>query len=136
VLYQLPPRWHFDAQRLAAFLEALPRQHRHAIEVRDESWLNPEFFSMLERHGVAFCIASLPQYQTPVRATAPFVYIRFHGSGEMYYYNYTLDELRHWGEVIARFAGEGREVYAYFNNDPNAWAVSNALELSRLLTDS
>src|SRR5205823_9330727 len=89
-----------------------------------------------ERSGVAFCIASLPQYQTPVRATAPFVYIRFHGSGEMYYYNYTPDELRHWGDVITRFAAEGREVYAYFNNDPNAWAVSNALELSRLLVES
>jgi uncharacterized protein YecE (DUF72 family) len=143
VLYQLPPRWHFDEQRLEAFLEALPRGgghgeppvYRHAIEVRDDSWLNPEFFSMLERYGVAFCIASLPQYQTPVLATAPFVYIRFHGSGEMYYYNYTDDELRHWRDVIARFAEEGREVYAYFNNDPNAWAVNNALELSRLLAD-
>jgi uncharacterized protein YecE (DUF72 family) len=133
VLYQLPPRWRFDAQRLGAFLEALPRGHRHAIEVRDRSWLNDEFFSMLERYGVAFCIASLPQYEAPVRATAPFVYIRFHGSGEMYNYNYTADELRHWRDVIARFAAEGREVYAYFNNDPNAWAVSNALALRELL---
>src|SRR5438093_1364899 len=104
VLYQLPPRWHFDPGRLETFLEALPRQYQHAIEVRDHSWLNPEFFSMLERYGVAFCIASLPQYQTPVRATAPFVYIRFHGSSDMYYYNYTDDELRHWRVVIARFA--------------------------------
>jgi uncharacterized protein YecE (DUF72 family) len=135
VLYQLPPRWHFNAERLRGFLEALPHGYQHAIEVREPSWLNPDFFSMLERYGVAFCIASLPQYESPLQATAPFVYIRFHGSGEMYYYNYTPDELRHWRDVILRFTEEGRSVYAYFNNDPNAWAITNALDLSRLLTD-
>jgi uncharacterized protein YecE (DUF72 family) len=136
VLYQLPPRWYFNAERLEGFLKALPHGYRHAIEVREPGWLNPEFFAMLERYETAFCIASLPQYETPVRATAPFVYIRFHGSGEMYYYNYTDDELRHWRDVILGFASEGRTVYTYFNNDPNAWAVSNALELGRLIGEA
>jgi uncharacterized protein YecE (DUF72 family) len=136
VLYQLPPRWHFNAERLETFLQALPGGYQHAIEVREPDWLNPDFFSMLEHHGVAFCIASLPQYDAPLRATAPFVYIRFHGSREMYNYNYTPEELRHWRDAILRFASEGRSVYAYFNNDPNAWAVTNALELSRLITEA
>jgi uncharacterized protein YecE (DUF72 family) len=135
VLYQLPPRWRFNAGRLETFLAALPAGIEHTIEVREPSWLNPDFFSMLERSSVAFCIASLPIYETPLVATAPFVYIRFHGSGHMYYYDYTPDELRHWRDVILRFAGEGRTVYCYFNNDPNAWAVRNALELMRLVRE-
>ncbi|MFL5735490.1 MAG: DUF72 domain-containing protein [Chloroflexia bacterium] len=136
VLYQLPPRWYFNPERLQTFLEALPAGYQHALEVREPGWLNPEFFSMLEQHSVAFCLASLPHYQTPVQATAPFVYIRFHGSGEMYYYNYTPEELTYWRDIILGFAREGRDVYAYFNNDPNAWAVANALELTRLISEA
>ncbi len=135
VLYQLPPRWHFNAGRLETFLDALPKDAQQTIEVRDPTWLNPHFFSMLEQHGVAFCITSLPIYETPVVATAPFVYLRFHGAKEMYYYEYSMDELKYWRDMVLRFASEGRQVYCYFDNDPNAWAVRNALELTRLLED-
>ena len=103
------------------------------MEVRDASWLNDRFFELLERYGVANCIASLPDYESPIRATAPFLYIRFHGSHRMYDYRYTRDELLDWRDLIARFTSEGRTVYAYFNNDPNAWAVQNALELTEML---
>jgi uncharacterized protein YecE (DUF72 family) len=135
VLYQLPPRWRFNAERLEAFLRALPSDARHAVEVREPSWLNDTFFDLLRRHGVAFCIASLPQFDMPPVATAPFVYLRFHGSGAMYYYDYRPEELAHWRDVIARFAGEGREVFAYFNNDPEGLAVNNALSLMRLVSE-
>src|SRR5437588_2379923 len=111
VLYQLPPRWHFNPERLEAFLKALPAGAQHAIEVREPGWLNDKFFSLLEQHGVAYCIASLPLYETPLRATTSFVYIRFHGSGAMYYYDYKPDELRYWRDVIERFASEGHTVY-------------------------
>jgi uncharacterized protein YecE (DUF72 family) len=135
VLYQLPPRWRWNGERFEEFLKALPQGVQQAVEVRETSWLNDAFFSLLHKHEVAYCIASLPDYQTPVCATAPFVYLRFHGSGEMYYYNYTHAELEHWRDVIRRFTGEGRTVYAYFNNDPHAWAVQNALDLTRLLRE-
>ena len=133
ILYQLPPRWHFDAERLATFLATLPADLQHTIEVRDPSWLNDAFFAALEQAHVAFCIASLPQYESPLVATAPFVYIRFHGSRAMYYYDYLADELRYWRDQILRFVADGRTVYCYFNNDPEGWAVRNALELTRLV---
>jgi len=85
---------------------------------------------------VGYCIASLPDYETPVRATAPFVYLRFHGSKQMYFYRYTHDELSYLRDVIAGFTSEGRTVYAYFNNDPNAWAVQNALELMEMVLET
>ncbi len=135
LLYQLPPRWRFNAERLASFLKLLPADIQHTVEVRDPTWLNPDFFALLERYGVAYCVASLPLYQTPVLATARFVYIRFHGSRNIYYYNYGTEELSHWRDIILRFAGEGRTVYCYFNNDPEGWAVNNALELTRLVND-
>ena len=133
VLYQLPPHWGFNPDRLATFLAALPADRQHAIEVRDPSWLDDRFFAALAAHEVAFCIAGLPQYETPVRATAPFVYFRFHGSGQMYYYDYRPDELRRWRDAILDFVDQGHTVYAYFDNDPEGWAVRNALELTELV---
>lgn len=136
VLYQLPPRWRFNAERLDTFLRALPKGVQHSIEVREPSWINPQFFEMIERAGVAYCIASLPLYHTPLTATAPFVYIRFHGSGTMYYYNYSTEELLYWRDIILRFVEERRTVYCYFNNDPEGWAVHNALELTALVNEA
>ncbi len=104
--------------------------------MRDTSWLNDRFFALLERFQVGYCIASLPDYESPILATAPFVYLRFHGSASMYDYLYTRDELLHWRDIIDRFTSEGRTVYAYFNNDPNAWAVRNALELMEMVSKS
>lgn len=136
VLYQLPPRWRFNADRLKGFLKVLPEGRQHVVEVREPSWLNEEFFLLLEQYSVAYCIASLPQYETPLRATAPFVYIRFHGSRSMYFYDYRPEELEFWRDVIVRFASEGRSVYCYFNNDPEGLAIRNALDLMRLVGDA
>lgn len=135
ILYQLPPRWRFDAPRLQTFLDALPGGLQHTIEVRDPSWLNDQFFAVLEAHQVAFCIASLPDYVCPLRVTAPFVYVRFHGSKAMYYYDYPSDELRYWRDQFVAWAESGLPVYAYFNNDPEGWAVRNALDLTHLVNE-
>jgi len=135
VLYQLPPRWHYNAERLQEFLDILPSGYVHTVEIRDPTWLNPDFFARLEKAGVAFCIASLPQFECPLVATARSVYIRFHGSGgPMYYYDYPADELTRWRDTIIRFTSEGHDVYCYFNNDPEGWAVKNALQLTGLLS--
>ena len=53
----------------------------------------------------------------------------------MYYYDYLPDELRCWRDASCDFAAGGRTVYCYFNNDPEGWAVRNALELTRLVND-
>jgi uncharacterized protein YecE (DUF72 family) len=136
LLYQLPPRWRFNAERLQTFLDALPGGMDHTIEVREPSWLNPTFFEMLERHSVAYCIASLPQYETPLVATAPFAYLRFHGSKQMYYYFYPRDELASWRDRIVEFVQQGKVVYCYFNNDPEGWAVENARQLIDLVNEA
>lgn len=136
ILYQLPPHFRYNHDRLVEFLKLLPPDKQHTIEIRDPSWLNDRFFTALADHGVAYCISSLPDYRTPVVRTAPFSYFRFHGSGRMYDYEYTLDELKGWRDEILRLTEGQHPAYLYFDNDPHGWAVKNALELKDLLNEA
>src|SRR5437588_366588 len=56
VLYQLPPRWSLDIDRLETFVRTLPKRRRHAIEFRDPSWYTREVFTLLDKHRVALCL--------------------------------------------------------------------------------
>ncbi|MDB5078651.1 MAG: hypothetical protein JWP00_575 [Chloroflexi bacterium] len=136
LLYQLPPNWHYNHDRLVEFLKLLPPDKQHTIEIRDPSWLNDRFFSALSDYQVAYCISSLPHYKTPVVRTAPFSYFRFHGSGKMYEYDYSLEELQFWRDEILRLHGDGHPVYVYFDNDPYGWAVKNARQLIGLVNEA
>jgi uncharacterized protein YecE (DUF72 family) len=129
ILYQLPPNWHANLERLDKFLALLPHDLIHVLEFRDPSWLIEPVFELLTRHGVGFCIMSLPGVECPVRATAPTVYIRLHGAEQTYASRYSLDQLREWAEIIRGFLAEGRQVFVYFNNDAWGYAVENAREL-------
>lgn len=134
ILFQLPPRWKFDAARLADFLEVLPAHHRYVVEFRDESWLVPEAFSLLRKHNVAFCIHDLGQMQTPLEITADFTYLRFHGPGRAKYCgSYSKTELSQWARRIRDFRRDLSAVYVYFNNDVGGWAVKNARTLINLV---
>ncbi len=64
--------------------------------------------------------------------TASFSYFRFHGSGQMYYDDYSLEELNQWRDEIVRPSGDGHPAYIYFDNDPHGWAVKNAQQLKEL----
>jgi uncharacterized protein YecE (DUF72 family) len=79
VLFQLPPRWHFDEERLLSFLRVLPEAHQYAFEFRDPSWFNEEAYSLLEKHNAAFCIYDLAGRTSPERITSDFAYVRLHG---------------------------------------------------------
>ena len=133
LLYQLPPFWACNADRLGAFLDLLPRDVRHVFEFRHASWLNEAVFSLLEAHGAALCIVSLPEFPCLLRVTAPFVYIRLHGAEAKYGSCYTERELEWWAEQILGFLQDGKDVYAYFNNDACGYAVQNALRLRELV---
>ncbi|HPX11306.1 MAG TPA: DUF72 domain-containing protein [Syntrophales bacterium] len=134
VLFQLPPRWRFDAGRFRHFLEALPAGHRYAVELRDRSWQNPAACELMKKHGVAFCIYDLAGYQSPREITADFVYIRLHGPGGAYRGEYGPSALSGWADDIFVWAGQGRDVYCYFDNDEAGYAVQNALSLRAMTT--
>lgn len=128
ILVQLPPHWHVDPERLAAFLEAAPRRCRWAIELRDPSWLCEDVYALLRRHGAALCLHDLIARHPRVR-TADWVYLRFHGargSGR-----YSPQALGAAARRIRAWLADGHDVYAFFNNDLGAHAVHDAARLRR-----
>jgi uncharacterized protein YecE (DUF72 family) len=136
ILFQLPPRWHFDAARLAAFLTALPAKQRYALELRDRSWINASALDLLAAHGVAFCIYELDGYLSPQEVTTDFVYIRLHGPGGAYQGRYDDRTLTAWAGAISAWSRQGREVFCYFDNDEAGYAAHNALQLQDILLKS
>jgi uncharacterized protein YecE (DUF72 family) len=132
VLWQLPATFKRDDDRLAAALEALP-PGRHCFEFRHPSWFTEDVYRLLRRHRVALVIGDTPErpFQTH-EMTAKWTFVRFHYGHRGRNGNYSKTELEEWAARLREWREEV-EVYAYFNNDWNAYAVANALELKRLL---
>jgi uncharacterized protein YecE (DUF72 family) len=178
ILWQFPARFHANLQRLDRFLALLPhdfrsatelaRRHdhrvkeslvdigrnrpiRHAVELRHESWFRAELVDLLRRHGVALVFSDSPKHWPYVEEpTADFVYMRLHGSQELYASSYTDEELDEHGRKIRswtrgqiprgsqRVAGAAadrrrRDVYVYFDNDAKVHAPFDAARLARRL---
>lgn len=133
ILYQLPPHWKVNLDRLRTFLGLLPTDVRHAMEFRDPSWLCGEVFDLLSEHSVAYCIMSAPDLPREMRATAPFVYIRMHSGGAESEGNYDDMQLEWWAEQVTSFL-KSHDVYVYFNNDYKGFALNNARTLTEMLT--
>lgn len=133
VLFQLPPRWHVNVDRLRAFLDALPGGCRYAFELRDETWFTDEVLELLELARAAFCIYDLAGRRSPEHVTTDLVYIRLHGPGQAYQGQYGDSALRGWARKIGGWSREGREVYCYFDNDQKAYAARDAARLLRLV---
>lgn len=133
LLFQLPPRWGYDGERLEAFLEALPSGVRCAAEFRDHSWHNEEACERLRKHGVAWCIYDLAGFTAPKKVTADFVYIRLHGPREAYRGGYDASALSGWAGAISAWARRGLDVYCYFDNDEEGCAPRDAAQLRDML---
>jgi len=135
ILFQLPPHWKLNRERLEEFLQALPRGHQYVFEFRDESWIVKEAFDVLRRFNAAFCIHDLANMRTPLQITADFTYIRFHGPGAAKYQgSYSKRELKEWANRINDWRAGLKGIYVYFNNDIGCHAVWNAQELKELIT--
>ncbi len=137
VLLQFPPSFRSRPRLLAAFLEAHGRAFggavRLAFEFRHASWFEGDAVLLPEAHGAALVLADSSRYpMAPPEHAGAFVYLRFHGPGAMFSSSYTDGQLRGWAERIRRWLREGRDVYAYFNNDAAGCAVRNALRLREL----
>ena len=133
ILWQLPPQLKRNDARLEAFLSLLPSRLDHVVEFRDESWICQDVLNILERYDVSICSISSPQIVTGIMVSGRFGYLRMHGSNSWYGSNYTTGELRKWADGIRGTFSTCTRWFVYFNNDANAYAVYNALELRRML---
>jgi len=180
ILWQFPPQWPLDLERFDAFLELLPRttqaaarlarRHderladiawtrttidipvRHAVEPRHPSFFSLPFVRLLRRHNVALVFAdTADNFPYAEDVTADFVYLRLHGTGQIYAGGYSSEQLEWWARRIeawtcgaeppdarrivdrpARRRGR-RDAYVYFDNDAKVRAPFDALELARLV---
>ena len=133
VLYQLPPGFKVDLDRLRQFLEQLPRDARHVLEFRDPSWYVDPVYTMMERHRIALCLHDMRGSATARLRIGPLVYVRFHGPSGQYHGGYPDDRLESWAEWLGHQRSEGIAVYAYFNNDVGGHAPRDAVRLRRML---
>jgi uncharacterized protein YecE (DUF72 family) len=161
-LWQLPGTYKFDAERLEGFLRQLPRssrdaeevalrhddrlrrgalvdaaanvRYRHAFEVRHPSYFHDEFYALLREHRVGFVVADTAgKFPYAEEVTADFVYVRLHGSQELYASGYTDAELDSWAAKLAAWRASGRDVYVYFDNDIKVHAPYDAMRLAERL---
>lgn len=133
LLVQLPPSLGVDYPRLEYFLKILPSHLRVAIEFRHHSWHTDQTFQMMEEFQKAYCVLSGVNLPCVLKATADFVYVRFHGpddpnSGG----SYSENNLQWWAHRIGEWQGMEKDIYAYFNNDYAGHAVRNAIRLREL----
>ena len=163
ILWQLPPSFRYDAERLERFLDLLPRDTdeaasralahdsrvasrlwleapvpkralRHALEVRHESFRDPRLFELLRRRGVALVTADTAgKWPLFVEPTAGFAYVRLHGDEELYVNGYTPAALKSWAAKFSAWSRKGLDVYVYFDNDAKVRAPFDAMALMHLL---
>ncbi len=179
ILWQFPPRMTLDMALFDAFLSMLPRtttqaarlarghdpwldgrahtktdslrELRYAVEVRNDSFFTPDFIALLRRHGAALVVSDgAAKWRTFEDLTADFVYVRLHGSTQLYVSGYSPAELDRWARKIEAWsrgkdprtnrhvatpipAGSPRDVYVYFDNDAKVRAPADAAALLRRL---
>jgi len=126
ILFQLPPRWKCNLERLAKFVDALPENYFYAFEFRNDTWFTKDVYYLLERHNVALCIYHQTGYDSPIEVTANFVYVRLHGTESKYGGSYPKSALKEWAKRIKKWRSDVKEICFYFNNDPEGQAIKNA----------
>jgi uncharacterized protein YecE (DUF72 family) len=134
VLFQLPPNLKADVPTLAAFLAALPAGNhgdiRCAFEFRNATWLTDEVYKLLEKYGIALCLAESEKFEVPEVLTAPFVYVRLRKP------DYTPEDRAEIAQRAHRLLNgvsdaDGRDVYAFFKHEETPAGAIYAEELRR-----
>jgi uncharacterized protein YecE (DUF72 family) len=135
LLWQLPPTFKRDDERLRDALASIAADgRRHCIEFRHPTWFADETYAALREHGVALVIGDRPEvkaFQAEV-FTADWTFVRFHYGSRGRRGNYSEGELQAWASKFREWREEV-DVFAYFNNDWEVFAVRNALRMKELL---
>ena len=134
ILWQLPANFRRDDERLGAALEALP-PGRHCFEFRHATWFVEPVYDLLRKHRAALVIGDRPEVKEfqSHELTADWTYVRFHYGSRGRRGNYSESELEEWARRFEDWRREV-EIFAYFNNDWEVFAVRNALWLKRRLS--
>lgn len=180
ILWQFPPSMQFDPDKFETFLSLLPRDFkeakklarkselskertylkvkenhklRHAVEIRNMSFLDPSFVYLLKKYKVAIVFADTAgKWPYMEDLTADFIYIRLHGDSELYTSGYDEHTLRFWSDRIKlwkdgsepkdrltmtedKATKKSRDIFVYFDNDAKVRAPVDAKGLMHLLSE-
>lgn len=176
-LWQLPPNFKFDEKKIASFFKILPRnteaavrlarKHdkrvsgrawmktdanrplRHAMEIRNQTFVAPEFISLLRKHDIGLVCADTVEWPRLMDLTSNFIYCRLHGSEVLYASGYDDAALDQWAARVAAWAQgneprdaervstepakrlAARDVFVYFDNDAKVRAPVDAQGLMK-----
>ena len=133
ILFQLPPNWELDLERLAGFIAFLPPFHHYTFEFRNPTWNVDAVYEMLRASNIAYCVFDQAGYQSPVEVTADFAYIRLHGPGGKYQGSYSDEALSGWAAWAREHERKLQAIYFYFDNDQAGYAAFNAMRLKELI---
>lgn len=132
-LFQLPPSYDYSAARLKTLVSQLDPARRNVVEFRHPSWWRERVYTAFRESGIIFCSCSAPNLPDELVITAEEIYIRFHGKTQWYRHDYDAAEIAVWCRRIQNSGAQ--RIWAYFNNDRDACAIKNALELEKQLTE-
>lgn len=132
ILFQLPPSFKMDKERLIGFIKLLKKSKQHVFEFRHESWYVDEIYDLLKKNKIALCITDLNGKQSPEEITTDFTYIRLHGPRKAYQGSYGPQLLKVWKDKIEHWSKKV-SVFCYFDNDEKAYAISDAKLLKEKL---
>jgi uncharacterized protein YecE (DUF72 family) len=133
VLFQLPPQFKKNRERLASFFKLASPNRTYAFEFRHPSWYDDDILDLLRDNDVALCISDHHDAPSPWTVTARHVYLRGHGPGGRYFGHYPLATLQSWALKLERLRNTGHMIYVYFDNDEKSAAPRDALRLRKML---
>ena len=140
LVVQLPPQFKVtEFERLKVFLRGLPSGFRFAVEVRDRKFLTDEFFTLLQDHGVAFCVQDLYYMPKAAHVTADFTYIRWMGrrTDVDVFDKIQIDRterMENWAALILELPASVQQVYGYFNNHYAGHSPDSVRQMAKLLS--
>lgn len=132
ILFQLPPFFSLNYERLEAFICLLKEDYKYTFEFRHKTWFTNEIYKLLSKHNIALCITDLNGKLLPEEVTANFIYIRLHGPHKAYLGSYGSARLKAWKKKIDNWLTMRKEVYCYFDNDEKGYAIEDAKFLLEL----
>lgn len=141
-LFQLrdTAKWDAKSQKVwLPFFKELRKRYpsqRFVLEARHESWMNDEALSVLRSHDIGWCVTDSGGKWPSLKAkTTDEVYIRFHGSDPKKLYSslYGSASMQEWANIIQQHQREGTEVWAFFNNTAQGFALQDAQDLQRMV---
>ncbi len=132
ILFQLPPSFQKDENKIAEFLDFLPRNHLYVFEFRHPSWYSDNIYSLLKKHNCCLCITDLNGSLSPLELTSQLVYIRLHGPSKAYRGSYSASQLKNWHQRITDWSSKKLSTYCFFDNDEKGYAIKDAFRLEKL----